>query len=326
MTKQILVGIGSVLLSAILLWFVLRGIQVQQVIDSIQGAHFGWLLMSFIFTILSVATRGIRWRGLLNQRIDIAPSIHLLGVTSMLKQLPLRVGEVARSLIVTRYKIPIVISAASIVIERLLDVFLVVFVIIGVVLQLPDVPQSVTQGALLFGGLGIIAFSLLMIFAHFPRLPRSILSYLTKLMPFLERFKLSDLLENLLDGLQPLLDWRMFSQAIIWTLIAWVCSFLSIYMAARAFGFVENIWLLTLLSGALASLSIAIPVTVASLGLLEGAFIVAGQTLNIDAIAYTALGFSYHGILIISYTLLGMIGIFALGISFKDIVQGKSKG
>lgn len=318
--KQFVIIVVSIALSTFLLWFVLQGVDTRQLIASIQQANWGWISLSIIFTILSIATRGIRWRGLLNRRISIGTAIHLLGVTSMLNQLPLRAGEVARSIIVTRYEIPILSSAASIVIERLFDVFVVVIVVLLVVFQIPDVPSTVVQGATIFAILATIGFASLLFFAHFPSIPRSILSWLMKRIPFLDRFRLTQLLDNLLDGLQPLVDWRMFIHAVVWTGVAWAMSFISIYATARAVGVVDKAWLLALLGGSLASLSIAIPVTIASIGLIEGAFTLAGQMLAVDSIAYTAIGFSYHGILIVVYMLMGFLGFFVLGISLRDIV------
>lgn len=323
--RQFFIIIASILVSAFLLYFVLRDINIQQLINNFQQTNLAWIALCFVFTILSVATRGIRWRGLLNQRISTPVAIHLLGVTFLLNQLPLRAGEIARSLIVTRYEIPILVSAASILIERLFDVFLVVIVIIGVVLQLPDVPASVTQGAAIFGFLAIIGFLVLLFFAHFPNIPRSILAWLIDHLPFLERLHLAQILENLLEGLHPLVNWRLFMQAVLWTGIAWASSFMALYAAIRAVGISENALLLALLGGSLASLSIAIPVTLASIGLIEGAVALAGQMLNIDAIAYTAVGLSYHGIFLLVYIVMGLLGLFVLGISPQDILGQKAK-
>lgn len=319
--RRLIVIVASILVSAVLLWIILQDVPLDDVAASIAGAHLLWVLVCLFFAILGLWTRGIRWRGLLQGRIDALDAFFIMGVTFLLNQLPLRAGEVARSLIAAQRGVPFVTAATSIVVERLMDTLLVVLLLAGAVSQLPDVQPEVTRGASLFGVLAVIGFGVLLFFAHRPQVARGILALTFRILPFLERLKLADFLEHMLDGLQPLTNWSTFVHALVWTLVSWATSLLAMFALIRSLDINENTILLTVLGITLSSLSIAIPVSVAGIGLFEGAIAASGRLVGIGEVAYTALGFLTHGVTVLSYILVGGLGLLRLGVSLEDVFQ-----
>ena len=321
MRRQTLIVIISILVSLIFLILVLRDVPLAEVGAALRDANMLWVLAGFVMVLLSIWTRAIRWRGLLNNRISARDALYLMGITFMLNQLPLRVGEVARGLFVTQRNVPFMTAATSIVVERILDLLVVVLLIAASVPFLPDVPQQVTQGAVLFGILGLVGFFTLLFFAHVPQVAHRLLDVVFRMLPFLKRLPLVDWLDHTLEGLHPLTQWRTFFHAIVWTLISWAVSLLSLYTLLHALNIETNFMLMSALAVALASLSIAIPVSVAAIGLFEGAVILAGELVGIDTVPATALGFLYHGNAVLGYIVVGVIGMFALGISMGDVFK-----
>jgi hypothetical protein len=78
----------------------------------------------------------------------------------------------------------------------------------------------------------------------------------------------------------------------------------------------------------MAALSIAVPVTVASIGTFEYAVQLAGQSVGLagtpalDAAALS-LGFLFHGLNLLSFAVWGGLGLVATGISLGDVVAVK---
>ena len=107
---------ASVLVSALFLWLALRDVPLTEVVAGIQQAELPWVLLSFIGVVCGLAARAVRWRGLLDSRISLVHAFHILNITMLLNQLPLRAGEVARTLLATRSGVPIVTAATSIVV------------------------------------------------------------------------------------------------------------------------------------------------------------------------------------------------------------------
>ncbi len=325
--RRALFLIASVVVSALFLWLALRDVTPeirQQIVDSIRQADMGWIIISLLFITGGLWTRAIRWRGLLDNRVPTMQAIHMLNVAMLINQLPLRAGEVARSELVTRSGVSIVTAVTSILVERLLDVLLVVIWLSLALTQLPDVPPEMSNAALLFGAAGVVAMILLLVFARRPELPRSILKFLEGILPVLKRLPLNSLMESVLEGIKPMAHWRGAAHAIGWTVISWTLSLCTFYCLARAIGADEHLFLMTVLSITLASFAIAIPVSVASIGPFEGAVRLSGDALGLSAALSLPLGFLFHGITVLGYAIWGTIGLVALGVSLSDVMKSSA--
>ena len=313
--KRILFLLASIIVSMLSLYLVLQNVPIHDVLESIQQADMSQLIIAFVFITLSMFTRGVRWWGLLGYRIPVIQASHIVNVTFLGNQLPFRMGEIARSILAIQGGIPIITSATSIVVERLVDMLIVVIMIAGAVSQLTDAPQQITQSATLFGVLAIIGFATLLILARLPELAHRILDRLLKIIPLLGRLPLKTMLNHVLDGLQPLTEARPLFFTISWSLIAWGTSLASFYFLHLALGIDINFAISVPLGIGLASLSVALPVSVAALGPFEAAIVLTGQLVGMDSVDAVSLGFLLHGMSVLAYALWGIIGLLALGIS-----------
>jgi glycosyltransferase 2 family protein len=322
--KRILFLLASILVSVISLYLILQNVPIDDVVASIQQADVIYLIIAFVFITLSMFTRGIRWWGLLGYRIPLIQTSHIINVTFLGNQLPFRMGEIARSLLAIQGGVPVVTSATSIVVERLVDMLIVVIMIAGAVSQLSDVPQQITQSATVFGILAIIGFTTLLILARMPELAQNILDRILKLIPLLARFPLKTILNHVLDGLQPLTEARTLIFTIVWSLIAWSMSLASFYFLHQALGININYAVSVPLGIGLASLSVALPVSVAALGPFEAAIVLTGQLVGMESLDAVSLGFLLHGMSVMAYALWGVIGLIALGVSPSTAFKTKN--
>lgn len=323
--RRALFLIASVGVSALFLWLALRDVPHEEILESIAQADLGWIIISLIFVTGSLWTRAVRWSGLVDGKISITQAFHMLNIAMLLNQLPFRAGEVARSILATRSGVSFVTAATSIVVERLLDVLLVVIWLSLALTQLPDVPPEMSSAALLFGVAGVVALVLLVVFARRPQLARDLLAFFERLLPFLKRLPLSRLLESVLDGISPLARWRSAAHAIGWTVISWTVSLGTFYTLALALGVDTQIFLVTVLSVTLASFAIAIPVSVAAIGPFESAVRISGEAVGLSAALSLSLGFLFHGITILGYAIWGTISLLALGVSLGEIVKSSTE-
>ena len=309
--RRILILFASVAVSAALLLVILRDVQIEEVVGSIAAADPGLLLLSFAFVAASLLLRGIRWSVLLDRRIPTLQATHMVNVMFLGNQLPLRLGEVARSVLATRNQVPLGTSASSIVVERLIDTLVVVLMIAASVGGSPDVSARATQ----FGLLALTGFLVLLSFARYPQLAHRILNGLMRLLPILERLPLRDLLNDLLDGLRPLTHPRALLSVVFWTVLAWGVSLVGYYCLHLALGIETDYWRSVPLGVSLAALALALPVSIAGLGPFEGAIVVSGNIVGMDPLASVSLGFLFHGVSVLSYAIWGTIGLLALGVS-----------
>ena len=128
------------------------------------------------------------------------------------------------------------------------------------------------------------------------------------IIPILKRLPLKTILNHVLEGLQPLTQARTLLFVLFWTVVAWSISLLSFYVLHLALGIEVNYVYSVPLGIALASLSIALPVSVAALGPFEAAIVLTGQLVGMDSVAALSLGFLLHGMSVFAYAVWGVVG------------------
>ncbi len=313
--RRLLFIVASIAVSAVSLALILRAVPVSDVIESLRSADRVYLLLSLLAVAMSLLTRGVRWRILLNRRISIVESFHMINVMFLGNQLPFRLGEVARGVLATRRGVPLVTSGTSIVVERLIDVLVLVLVITVTVSLMPEAPAELTDKTSLFGLLALIGFLTLLVFAHAPASAHRLLNNLLKAVPPLRRLPLKTMLSHLLDGLQSLTDIRTLLLTAVWTALAWLAALSALYFLHLALGIEVDFAISVPLGIALTTLSIAMPVSIAALGPFEVAILVTGQLVGMSDVEAISLGFLLHGINVFSYAVWGTIGLLALGAS-----------
>lgn len=313
---------ASLIVSGVFLWLALRDVPISEVVAGIQQADFGWVVLSFLGVIGSLAARAVRWRGLLDNRISLINAFHILNITMLLNLLPLRAGEVARTLLATRYNLPIITTATSIVVERLIDVVTVVLMLAVALSRLPSAPAVVAQAALLFGAAALVAFIVMLVFARYPQVAQRVLVALENRFPPIQRLNGRKRIEEVLDGLQPMTHTGRAAHALGWTVIGWTSSLFTFYALERSLN-IHDVDLIigALLGVPLVSFGVAIPVSVMAIGPYEGAVRVAGEAVSMSPVAATTLGFLFHGISVLGYAIFGVLGLAALGVSLGDMLQ-----
>ena len=157
-----------------------------------------------------------------------------------------------------------------------------------------------------------------------PQLAHTILDHVLKLIPLLGRLPLKTMLDHVLDGLQPLTEARTLLFTLTWSLIAWGMSLAGFYFLHLALGIETNFTASVPLGIGLASLSVALPVSVAALGPFEAAIALTGQLVGMDSVDAVSLGFLLHGMSVLGYTIWGVIGLIALGISPSTAFKAKN--
>ena len=323
--RRIIFLVASVIVSEVILWLAVRDVPVDDVLVSISQANLAWVLVALVSVAVSLWTRAIRWRGLVGNRVTLMQAFHMLNITMLLNQLPLRAGEVARTLLATRSGVPVMTGATSIIVERLLDTLMVVILLAIGLTQIPDAPPAASQAAALFGVASVVGFMVLIFFARQPAIAHGLLRFIERLLPFIKRLSLGRLLDHILDGIQPLTRIRTAAHAVIWTAISWGISTFTFICYMLAMNVQENILLMAVLSMTLASFSIAIPVSVAAIGPYQGAVRVAGDAIALAPALSIALGFLIHGINILGYAILGVIGLLAMGVSLSDVLRSNEQ-
>ncbi len=272
--------------SGVCLYFFLKRVEDWgEVWTAITGSFNGWLVPALLCIWASVVARGIRWRILL---LDVKPigayrlyNMSMIGIL-VNGMIPARIGEMVKAFFLARKEgISFFGAFATVVVERILDLALVVMLTVLMLLVFPfpegktvvfrDGEAPVAVDALLrdvglLSGLfcaGMVGFVALLAYW-----PRGVLHCVQKVFGKRVGGFLTGLLERFLGGIAVFRKPREALLSGAWTLPVWGGIMLSEYFLFLSFGIQAGILGACLLTAALA-LAVAIPQGPGFLGVFQ---------------------------------------------------------
>lgn len=317
-----LLGLG---VSVLALYVIFSQLDLRLLGEALRSARYIYLLPSVLFVLLGLMARAVRWQALLSEGLPLGRAFSILNVAYFVNGvLPLRIGEVARAFLASRADppVPMMKSASTIIVERLLDV-LAVLVILGLALINAPLIEELRSLALFFTPAVIVGFAVLLLLAWQRDFALKAAAALTGRVALLRRLRLVDWLAHFLDGLVPLTQPARLAKVLVWTTIAWTFSLASGFVLMYAF-FDAGDWTVTALFTVSASFAVAVPAVPGNLGTYELSILLALGAMGYGEPASTATAFAVvvHAVNLAMNALLGIIGFIQEGISLEQLSQG----
>ena len=261
------VGLLSVVVSSLAIYFIASEIKIDVLHDALVDAQFMYIIPCVILLLAGLVARAFRWYLLLSGDLPLYRAFHIMNIAYLVNGiLPLRIGEVARTYLAFRSEpsVPILKTASTIIVERLLDLLAVVLMV-AVALAVGPVPDELRVTGAFLGIVGFSGFMFLVFLSRQRRLSKRILSFFMKRIAILRRFKLEQLVDNFLDGLLPLTRVHTLLLALGWTALSWGLSVCAGYVLMYTF-FDNPGWAVTCSYIAAAAFAIAVPAVPGNLG------------------------------------------------------------
>jgi hypothetical protein len=261
----------GVLFSIGALYLAFRDVNWTEFSAALAGAQYLWLIPSAVVLILAVWIRGERWRWLFGAQRDNLPRARYVNATAIgylvTNTFPLRLGELARLFFIARDKQQTYgLAASTIVVEKVLDVLVVLGILIVIVLtgSLP-VPPATQQGAVVLGILfgGALLVMLIMVWQR--QLVLWLAGRVLSIIPRLDREKWVGVLGHVLDGFAVLRPGLPLVMVLFWSVTGWLCSALSLYLALLAF-VPESTFALALFTTVVTTFVLLLPATPGGIG------------------------------------------------------------
>lgn len=124
----------SLLLGSAILYWVFKGQNWEEMLQTLKRAHFGWIGLSSLAGLLAHALRGYRWTllaGAVGPKPTIVDAYHSVMVGYLANLALPRVGEVARCGALSRKSgLPMNSLIGTVIIERAVDVFVLLLVVV----------------------------------------------------------------------------------------------------------------------------------------------------------------------------------------------------
>jgi hypothetical protein len=261
----------GIAISAALLWLALRGLHLEDVLESLQGARYIWLAPGVAVYFVGVWVRAWRWHYLLRplKSIPTKTMFPIVAIGYMGNNIyPARAGEILRAVVLKRKEgVPVSASLATVIVERIYDgVVMLAFVF----LNLPELAR-LTGGSGIVGGFdiqtiaiwGALAFlgalGVFLAAAMFPERAESILRWLVdRAVPERFRERLLDIMLKFIGGLESLRSPREALMVFVTSAIIWLLETGKYWFVMHAFDFQVSFFALMLMNG-IVNLATTIP-------------------------------------------------------------------
>lgn len=328
MNRSIRIGLG-IAISAFFLVLAFRGQDFGEIRDSLGETNLWWALPALVLYLLGVYLRAVRWRILLRPVAPQATSRQLFPVVIIgfmaNNLLPLRAGEIVRSVVIGReFQVRKTSALATIAVERIFDgITMLAFLAVSMVfVSLTSELQHLAIISLfIFAGL-LLAMVLLTFAGDFvSRLLQLVLGPL----PAGIRERVETMAESFLGGLGVLKSRGDLTKVVLTSIGAWLLEASMYFLLAVGFGAqVREVMTAaaTLLTTGVANLSTLIPGAPGYIGQFEyGVKLVLNGAFGVpesQALAYAIL---VHAALYFPITILGLIEWFRRSLSMRELSQ-----
>jgi hypothetical protein len=255
----------GLLISALFLYLAFRRVDFGQMWDALKTANYWYLPPAILIIFISHYLRALRWRYLLEpiKRLDTSSLFSSLiigyGANTVT---PAHLGEFLRAYVLSKKReISMGSTFATIVIERIIDVFTLLLLMCLVIFIHPFPDWVVKSGYIMFAA--TLGLCLLLIFLK--RSDSKAEAFLRILFkPLLERYKhrIEGMIERFLTGIVPLKRWYDYLTVTVLSGAIWACYGLAFYFGLEAFDFIRTYdlaWYASLVLLVITTISVVVP-------------------------------------------------------------------
>jgi len=235
MKKQWKLWVGLVV-SAAALALALRGINLRQVGETLAQAEYVYLVPATVAMLAYLVARSVRWRLLLGPEVSLVRCFWVTNVGYLVSNvLPFRLGDPARAVVIGQGgKISTAAALSTVVVERVLDMLMVVALLAGVTPFVSGVGGAMSAG-LVAGGAVLVALAVLLTLAFRPDWGRRLVRRVLGWLPRLDSERWARALDGLFEGLAPLRSGRKGLALLAWSVVTWALVVAYYWALMRAF-------------------------------------------------------------------------------------------
>ncbi len=269
-------GLG-ISVAAFFLWLFFRSItDWGEIWEALRTARYIYLLPTLVLVMMQYVLRAFRWYYLLHD----LKKIRFFGLFSPMMigfmgncLLPARAGEFIRAYLLSEKQgVKLTASLASLVVDRMFDMFVLLMIIGGVLLFYPldetvlreATGYSLDQAKLFLGVFVTSVFAALVGFTvfvyHKKELAARLIERIFFFLPGRLREKIIGIFMGLTEGLHIFKNWRHVLISVLITFAQWGCGALAFYPLYYAFGLQDKLSVLstTVVLGS-AAIGVSIP-------------------------------------------------------------------
>jgi len=237
MIKKLVLGL---LIGAILVYFSVRGIRFNDVVDGFKTVKYAYIVPPLVIFFLMQVLRSWRW-GIILSPLGKVDQLSLFSVTSVgflaIVAIPARIGELARPYLITKKShIKMTAALGTVFVERIFDSLSVLSVFVFVLFLTPLPPWLISASLVFFLIIMMIVTVMILLIVKRDASIRVLSTFFNRL-PEKYAVKLNHLINYFIDGLAIITDARRFFAVMLLSAVIWIINGVAIYFLFLAFSF-----------------------------------------------------------------------------------------
>ncbi|MDP3296891.1 MAG: lysylphosphatidylglycerol synthase transmembrane domain-containing protein [Thermodesulfovibrionia bacterium] len=238
---HLFIGLVIIVLS---LFYAFRGVKFSELSNALTSVRYFYLLPAILLVIVSYWLRAMRWRYLIRpiKEVKTTNLFSPLMVGFMANMLPARAGEFVRAYLLSKKEnLSFSSSLATVVIERLFDLALVLLLLCWVLIFKGDAfaSEDTHNKMIYFGTLSFIVFFLILLFSallHYKNdWAMKIVGFFIKPLSQKWREKIIRMVNSFTNGLNIIKDRRGFLATTFLSFLIWATFIVTYYPLYLAF-------------------------------------------------------------------------------------------
>jgi uncharacterized protein (TIRG00374 family) len=310
----------GVVVSLACLSLALVGIEWIRVGEALRRADWRYLLPAGLALLGFLLARSARWRVLLGYRVSLVKAFSVTNIGYLISNvLPFRLGDPARAVAIgLDGTVQISTALSTVVVERVLDMLVIVVLLAATVPFVGEVGWTLGAG-LVAAGLALAAMGALVLLAFRPRWMRRVVDGALRRLRWLERERWLDWFDGLLEGVAAFRSADRVAALAGWSVLTWSLT-VGLYLATlRAFIEHPSLVEASFLTSATA-LGVALPSSPGAMGVFHS---VARYALEIPfgvpAETAVVIAFASHAFQYVVMCGLGLIGLIRENVSLAQL-------
>ena len=321
--RQALQLIVGVIISAVFVWLALRGLHLQDVIESLRTANYWWIIPGVAVYFAGLWARTWRWHYTLRhlKPIPLKRLYPLICIGYFGNNVfPFRAGEILRSYVLKqREDVAISASLATVFIERIFDGLVM---LLFVFLALPFAPlptfyrnSVVVLTLMLVGATGVFVWM-----AVQPHRVEVFYKWLAqRILPEGIRLKTDGIYEKFMSGLKSLSSGSDVLMIFATSVVVWLMETVKYWFVMHAFPFSVSFLVLMLMNG-IVNLATTLPSAPGYVGTFDTPGIEVLSAFGVDRAIATSYTLTLHAALWVPVTLVGAWYFWRGRLRMKDVV------
>lgn len=330
-------GVKSALgiaVSALLLWYAFKGIDLSQVVSALRGSDLVLWALCTIASQLIFPLRARRWRTILDPvapQLPFGPLWRATSIGMMCNNvLPARAGELVRVFVLVRERreVPWSTAFASLAIDRAFDA-LAILLLLAVAMLAPAFPADFSIGgtpvrnsAVVMLAVIVLLFASYFALARWPHAVEALVGRVTAVVLPRHKDRIGALVHSLAAGLAVVRDPVRFLATFLWAMAHWLMNALAFWLGFRALGITAPFTAALFVQGVIA-VGVSVPSSPGFVGVFETMAKLSLPVYGVSEAQAVTWAIGFHVLSYIPITLIGAWYFLRMGLHLGDVEAAK---